>query len=239
MALINPVIELPTFEGYLHKIGVIATAELELCFTCGLPAVWLYMKAIGLENVFFDILKKAENRELLFKELFYLLIFTNNNNKFFPHVLEDFLKIEIPPEIAEAQVEITSPVFEMAYIFTREELIKTLEQVVKQNVMVRLGTKSKCVAIMYDSNGYHVYHADNLNTLGYNSIEGCVDSIMRVINTKPNGGDHKKPKSVALFITAASLVGVPIEPMPDSKKLLQEFLHRDIPKKGPNQSSKI
>lgn len=182
MALTQTLTKLSTYKEYLHEIGSIPSYQLDKCFSCGLPAVWLYMKSIGLEDVFFDILSKIKNRHLLFKELFYLLILTNGANKFFPHVPENFLNIEIPPEVLDAQLEVQKPEFEMAYAFDREQLKYTLEQVVKPNKMVRIGDRRKSVGIMYKDGAYFVYHTDNQLPLEYKSLDGCVDLILRAMN---------------------------------------------------------
>lgn len=234
MGLVNPITDLGSYKNYLHGIGKVPTAQLERCIACGLPAVWLYMKAIGLEPVFFDLLNKVKTRDVLFKELFYLLIFTNSHNKFFPHVPETFLKLSVPAEVAAAQIQIDKPVFEIAYNFTRDQLIATLEQIAKPNVMIRLGTQRKAIGIMYNNNAYNVYHSDNPSPLEYRSVAGCVDLIMRVIQNKINNTDQSKEQEarVALFITANHLVGIPIDPMPNPREFLQKLLSDDIRKQA-------
>lgn len=181
MALTQNVTNLDTYKDYLQEIGSVPSYQLDKCFSCGLPAVWLYMKAIGLEDNFFEILSKVKNRHLLFKELFYLLILTNGTNKFFPHVPENFLNIQIPAEVLEAQVEVQKPEFEMAYAFNRDQLKQTLEQIVKPNKMVRIGDRRKAVGIMYQDDTYFVYHTDNPRPLEFKSLDGCVDVIFRAM----------------------------------------------------------
>lgn len=182
MALTNPVTSQETYNQYLKEIGALPTKKLERCFACGLPAVWLYLKALGLEELFFDLLVKCKTRRELYKELFYLLILTNGQNKFFPHIPEEFLNIQIPEEVADAQIELDEPIFQIAYSFTKEQLARTLEQIAKPNVMIRLGNQRKAIGLMYTDGVYHVYHADNPRALEFNNIDGCVSLIMRVIN---------------------------------------------------------
>lgn len=175
------VTKLDTYDKYMREIGAISSYDLDKCFSCGLPSVWLYLKSIGLEELYFEILGKLKNRHLLFKELFYLLLLTNGTNKFFPHLPESFLKLQIPAEVKAAQLEVSEPEFEMAYSFTREQLKETLELIAKPGKMIRLGNKRKAVGVMYHDNVYDVYHADNAHALQFKSIDGCVDLIMRAI----------------------------------------------------------
>jgi hypothetical protein len=182
MPITNAVTDQKTYQQYLHEIGVMPTKQLERSFACGLPAVWLYLKAIGLEELFFDLIAKSKTRPELYKELLYLLMLTNGHNKFFPHPPEDLLKLEIPREVKAAQVEIDKPVFEMAYSFSRDQLIKTLSLIAQPNAMIRVGTQRKSIGIMFNDDVYHVYHSDNPHALEFKSVEKCADLIMRVLN---------------------------------------------------------
>lgn len=177
----NPITKLETYKKYLQLIGVVPTYQLENSIACGLPAVWLYMKAIGLEAAFFDILKKIKTRTLLFKELFYLLILTNGSNKYFPHLARDFLKIELPADIKAAQISLEKPDFELAYSFTKKQLQETLSAIAKENIMIRLGNERKAVGIMYSDDMYHVYHVDNPAVLQFKTLDKCVELIVRVM----------------------------------------------------------
>jgi len=181
MALIQPITKLETYEKYMKEIGVKPTYHLKQCFDSGLPAVWLYMKSIGLEEIYFDVLNKAKKKSAWFKELFYMLHLANSNNKFYPQVPEDLLKIEIPPAILDAQIPLEEPDFQMAFSFTRDQLKETLEAVVLPEKMVRVGNYSKSVGIMYSNDVYYVYHADNPSALQFKSIDHCVDAVMRAM----------------------------------------------------------
>ncbi len=178
----NPITKLETYKKYLHLIGAVPTYQLEKSIACGLPTVWLYMKSLGLEEAFFDILNKIKTRALLFKELFYLLILTNGQNKYFPHIAKDFLKIELPKDIQAAQINIDKPNFELAYSFTKQQLQETITAIAKPNVMIRLGNEHKAVGIMYSNDMYHVYHIDNPAVLQFKTLDKCVELIMRVMN---------------------------------------------------------
>ena len=46
---------------------------------------------------------------------------------------ENFLNIQMPAEVVDAQIEIQKPEFEMAYAFNHEQLKQTLEQIIKPN----------------------------------------------------------------------------------------------------------
>lgn len=175
------VTKLETYTKYMKEIGAVPSYKIEKCFSCGLPAVWLYLKAIGLEETYFDILSKLKNRHMLFKELFYLLLLTNGANKFFPHIPENLLNLEIPKEVKDAQVQILKPEFEMAYAFNKEQLKETLELIAKPGKMIRLGNKKKAIGLMYQDNVYHIYHAGNPHALQFKSLDGCVDLIMRAV----------------------------------------------------------
>jgi hypothetical protein len=181
MDFANQVTKLDTYKQYLHEIGSVPSYQLDTSFACGLPEVWLYMKSIGLEDIFFELLEKAKTRPQVFKELFYLLMLTNGENKFFPHIPADFLKLDIPPAVADAQVEIRKPDFAIAYSFTRDQLLDILKLIALPNVMVRMGNERKAIGVMFKDNIYHVYHADNPRALEFKNIDGCVDSIMRVM----------------------------------------------------------
>lgn len=183
MAITEDITKLTTFKAYLKQIGQIPSYHLDKCITCGLPAAWLYMRSIGLENVYFDILKKVKERSLWFKELFYLLLFTNKDNPFFPHLPDNILNLDIPPEFIDAQVEMPAPEFQLAYSFTRQQLKETLETLAQPGRMIRLGDKTKAIGMMKDDNGsFAIYHAGNSQALEYKSIDKCVDLIMRTIN---------------------------------------------------------
>lgn len=184
MPLTNPVISQDSYYKYLDTIGVKPSKKLERCFSCGLPAVWLYLKAIGLEDVYFDLLKRIKNRSLLYKELFYLMILTNGHNKFFPHLPKEILKYKVPHDVAAAQVPITKPLFELTYSFTKEQLREVLLAIAKPNLMVRLGNQRKAIGIMFKDDVYHVYHAENPNAIEFKNVDGCVNLIMRVINER-------------------------------------------------------
>lgn len=168
-----------SYKQYLRDIGTVPSYKLDICFACGLPGVWLYMKSIGLEAEYFDLVNKTKDRSILFKELFYLLIHTNKNNKFFPKVPEGLLKIEIPADVYAAQVEVPAPDFELAFSFTREQLLETLKQIALPNKMLRLGNKQKAVGVMYSDKKYCVYNSDNTHALEYKTLDNCVEAIMR------------------------------------------------------------
>ncbi|HSX20209.1 MAG TPA: hypothetical protein VLG38_03680 [Gammaproteobacteria bacterium] len=184
MAFSNQVTTLQTYKQYLREIGIVPSAKLESCFACGLPAVWLYLKAIGLEDLYFDMLAGLKKRTALFKELIYLLIFTNGHNTFFPHIPKGFLTNKVPPAVAAAQVQLAKPSFEMAYEFSRDQLTQVLSAVTQPNYMVRIGNQRKAIGIMCKDDTYHVYHANNPRALQFNDIEECVNVIMRVMNER-------------------------------------------------------
>ncbi len=181
MATTSLVTNLDTYKQYLQTIGDYPSYQLEKAFACGLPAVWLYLKSIGLEDLYFFLLENVEKRPELFKELFYLLLFTNGDNKYFPYIPVDYLTLDIPKDVRDAQVQIQKPEFELAFVFDREQLQQTLQLVAKQNKMVRIGDRRKAIGIMYSNNVYHVYHTGNPRALEFNNIDGCVDLIMRVM----------------------------------------------------------
>ena len=181
MALLQPITNLETYREYTHNAGIVPTYQLKQCFACGLPGVWLYMKSIGLEDVYFNIINDAKKKSITFKELFYLLMLVNANNKFFPKIPDNLLNIEIPPDIAAAQIPVREPDFQTVFAFTREQLIETLEVLALPNKMIRLGNLRKSVGVMYSEEVYCVYHADNPSALEFKSIEGCVDAIMRAM----------------------------------------------------------
>lgn len=173
--------ELDSYKSYLAAIHTVPTKQMHQALDCGLPAVWMYMKTIGLEDVFFDLIKGVKNKEDLFKELFYLLMLTSDKSKFFPHVPENLLKVEIPENVRDSFVELNDPEFELAYSFTREELIETLKAIALPNKMVRLGTRKKSVGVMFVNEHYHLYHSDNPQPLQFNDVGRCVDLIMEIM----------------------------------------------------------
>lgn len=181
MAFSASITELDSYKEYLTAIQKVPSKQLAQAFECGLPAIWMYMKTIGLEDVFFDLLKDVKNKPELFKELFYLLMLTSDKSKFFPHVPEKLLNVEIPAKVRDAFVEINDPEFEMAHSFTRADLIETLKAVALPNKMIRLGTKMKSVGVMYSNNHYHLYHADNPHALEFKDLDRCVDLIMEIM----------------------------------------------------------
>lgn len=182
MPLTNAVTEQKTYQQYMQEIGVAPSKQLERSFACGLPAVWLYLKAIGLEELFFELITKSKTRPETYKELLYLLMLSNCHNKFFPHPPVGILKLEVPQDVKAAQVEIDKPVFEMAYSFSRDQLIETLSLIAQPDAMIRIGTQRKAIGIMFKDNAYHVYHSDNPHALEFKSVEKCADLIMRVLN---------------------------------------------------------
>lgn len=182
MAFSDPITKEDTYKQYLATIGEKPSRRLKQVFDCGLPAVWLYLKAIGLENLYFDLLKRVKTRYLLFKELFYLLLLANGKSSFFPTIARGFLKFKVPTLVAAAQVQVTKPIFRMAYGFTREQLKEVLNAIAKPHYMIRLGNKTKAIGIMYSDNAYHVYHTANPSAVEFKNVDGCVDLIMRVMN---------------------------------------------------------
>jgi len=181
MALIEPITKLDTYKQYMDGIGKIPSYHLKQCFESGLPGAWLYMKAIGLEDVYFEVLNKAKKKSSWFKELFYLLLISNSNNKFYPKVPDDLLKIEIPPAFLDAQVPLQEPDFQMVCAFTRDQLKETIVQCALPNKMIRVGNYGKSVGVMYSDKVYCVYHADNPSALEFKSIDSCVDAVMRAM----------------------------------------------------------
>lgn len=181
MAFAEPITKTDSYKKYLQEIGVKPNKKLENIFSSGLPAVWLYLKAIGLEELYFDLLKRIENNYQYFKEIFYLLLLANGKSPFFPTIGKNFLKFKIPPEVAAAEVQLAEPAFRMAFGFTRDQLIEVLTAITKPNYMVRIGNQKLSVGIMYSNDAYHVYHTGNPSALEYNNIDSCVDVIMRVL----------------------------------------------------------
>lgn len=184
MTFANPVTKEETYKKYLAEIGEKPNKKLERIFACGLPAAWLYLKAIGLEDLYFDLLKQVKTRYMLYKDLFYLMLLANGKSEFFPSISNSFLKLKVPPLVQAAQVQVSEPVFRMAYGFTRDQLIEVLGAIAKPGYMIRLGNQRRAIGIMFENNAYHVYHADNPRALEFKDVEGCVDLIMRVINER-------------------------------------------------------
>lgn len=171
--------QLETYQKYLQEIGKVPSYELSQYFACGLPSVWMYLKSLGLEDTYFELIGNLKNRHLLFKEVFYLLLLTNGTNKFFPHVPQDFLIVDMPKDIKAAQIEISKPEFELAFAFTKDQLKETLELLAKPGKMIRIGNKNKAIGVMYNDDVYDVYHVDNPHALQFKSLDGCVDTILR------------------------------------------------------------
>lgn len=182
MAFTEQITTTEAYKKYMEEIGVQPSKKLDRVFACGLPAVWMYLKSIGLEELYFDLLKRTKHQYILFKDLFYLTLLANGKSTFFPEIGKGFLKFRIPPLVAAAQVEVSEPVFRMAFGFTREQLIEVLSAITKPHYMIRIGNQRKAIGIMYSDNAYHVYHTDNPRALEFKNIDGCVDLIMRVMN---------------------------------------------------------
>ncbi len=182
MAFTEQITTSDPYKKYMAEIGVQPSKKLDRVFACGLPAVWMYLKSIGLEELYFDLLKRAKTRYILFKELFYLTLLANGKSSFFPTLGKGFLKLRVPPLVAAAQVEVSEPVFRMAFGFTREQLIEVLSAITKPNYMIRIGNQTQAIGVMYSDDAYHVYHTDNPRALEFKNVEGCVDLIMRVMH---------------------------------------------------------
>jgi hypothetical protein len=200
MSLIKPVTKLDTYYEYLSAIDTVPSYQIDKCFACGLPAVALYMKAIGLEAEYFDIINKLKNKSILFRDLFYLLILTNSNNKFFTKVPEGLLEIKIPQEILDAQLEVTQPDFQMAFTFNAEQLKEILQLITATpDQMIRVGTKQKAVGLMFSDNKFYMYHSERSEPLVYTTLAGCIDQLLRTL-----GAEQKIP---ALYIDRYGLKG--------------------------------
>lgn len=182
MAITKQITELDTYKKYLSEVGEVPSYHLDKCFACGLPAAWLYLRAIGLEEFYFDLLTKVKDRSGWFKHLFYIVLLANKNNPFFPHIPDNILDLQIPAEVAAAQIDMPRPEFQMAYAFTPDQLKRTLETVSSPGKLINLGDKRKSIAIMCNDDGsYAVYHQDNPSALHFKTAERCVDLVMRIM----------------------------------------------------------
>ncbi len=56
MAFTEQITTSDPYKKYMAEIGVQPSKKLDRVFACGLPAVWMYLKSIGLEELYFDLL---------------------------------------------------------------------------------------------------------------------------------------------------------------------------------------
>lgn len=187
MTVTPDIINKETLKAYLARIKVTFNYNLYKSIICGLPAVWLYLRSIGQENLHFDILNRTKTDAAWFRELFYLLTFANKHNNFLPRLPENLLKLEIKPEILAAQLPMPAPEFQLAFAFTEAQLKQTLAQVTQIGKLVRVGSKLHAAAIMRNPDGsFAVYHAGNPTSLEFNTLDKCVDLLKRLINADDN-----------------------------------------------------
>ena len=214
MPLIEPITESHSYQQYLDDISAQNSYQLDKCFACGLPAVWLYMKAIGLEAEYFNILDRSKDRSFLFKELFYLLMLTSTDINYFPKPPNGLLNLEIAPAVLDAQVELQKPDFELAFAFTREQLAVILKQIVLANKMVRLGNKKNAVGIMFKNNKYSVYDGVNSSALEFDNLDSCLDIIMR---------------SEPVYICSRAISGLKVQSAPSDLEIFKQLCAKNTP----------
>ena len=119
----------------------------------------------------------------------------------------------------------------MAYSFSREQLIETLELIAKPNAMIRIGNQRRAISIMYSDNAYHVYHADNPRPLEFKSVDKCADLIIRTLNEQDD-----KEERVSAYIELRYIEGVkPEVNMELAKELQQKYIREDLTKSKPTR----
>ncbi len=219
MSSANQITNSGAYQRCLDAMGITPSRMLDNCLESGLPAVWLYMKAIGLQAEYFLLLNTVKDRSFRFKELLYLLLLTSSQGKFFPKVPSDLLKIKITPDVLAAQVEIAKPDFELCYTFSADQLKTTLEELATPGRMIQIGNKQCSIGLMYKDNIYSTYHTGNDNVTEYNSIEKCVAAIERLFS-EPNSA------LPVLFIQGSGLQNMPLAPAPDALKLFKSLCDR-------------
>lgn len=217
MAIITALTKTDSFKTYTEIVGANSGVALDNLFAAGLPSVWLYMKALGLETEFFNLLQQAEKHPSLYKELMYLLYLTHANSNYFPAVPTGLLKLEIPGLVEAAQVEISNPDFKLVFELSRERLTELLKELAVNNRLIRIGTKSHTVGVTFRNDVYSVYHSGNTKALEYTKLNDCVDAIL---NMQPNTKNHEHAMVV---LETFNLAGMPVPKPPIALEYFAKF----------------
>lgn len=219
-------LKLKNLDAYLRQISKGSSYRLdfhlERAVACGLTRLWLYYRALGIEQSFFNLLAAAEEKIIPYREIFYGIELTNRNNKFYPKLPVDLLKINLPKDFAEAEIAVQKPEFAIAFVFTTEQLKTTLQKICLPNKMICLGDKQQSIGLMADEQGhYFIYHAGNEHAVEYATIDACVAAITSIMQT---AASKKSNPRIPLFIERYDLDGRAAAPAPDPIKLLEQFL---------------
>lgn len=206
--------ELDSYRTYLQDVGANSGRHLDNCFASGTISVWLYMKAIGLETEFFELIKKAKDYTSVIKELMYLLQLTNSNTSYFPQIPKDLLRLEIPGLVADAQIEITQPDFKLAFVLDDKRILEVLKGLAVKNRMIRLGDKTHAIGIMFAKDKYCIYHSGNSEALEYSNINDCVAAALRAL---------KDLNSKAVYCESYHVFGLPTANPPIALELFAKF----------------
>lgn len=225
MSSASRLVTLDTCRKYLQLVGLKPSPKLLRCFACGLPKIWLYLKAVGLEDLYFKLLAELKTTPHMYKHVFYFLKLSNGQNKFFP-MPQDFLQIEIPPVLAAAVVQVAKPAFEMTYNFNAAQLAEVLSAVVQPNYMVRVGNQRQAIGIMFkeEEGVYYAYSINQVVPEKFNDLGACVDFVMQ--NIKARAQEDRR----AVKIEVGGLQGMEAEyaPLPHAKKYYDKFIRADI-----------
>lgn len=205
-----------SFTTYATDAGFNPSYKINKAIDCGLAGIWLYLKSIGLEETYFEILNKSKTKSIFFKDIFYLLMLTNTNNNFFSKIPSNILDTQIPTDFAQALINVAPAEFAIAYAFTTEELTELLKEICLPNKMVRLGNMQTSLGIMQGTDKkYYIYHPNNSEALCFTNIKDCVNKILRDIPLED--------KRLALFINRSDLEQRPVAAAPDITQLLQKY----------------
>jgi hypothetical protein len=209
--------ETDAFKSYARDAALRTGVHLANCVAAGLPSVWMYMKAIGQEEKFFELLQQAQQRPHLYKELMYLLQLTNAQSDYFEKLPEDFLNLEIPGLVADAIVAPSNPDFKLTFALTGERLLELLRSLAVPNRMIRLGTREHSIGVMFSNGTYSVYHAGNTKALEYTKLADCVAAVVKM---QPKS---KTQTAEVVVMEAFNLSGMPVPKPPIALELFAKY----------------
>lgn len=216
---------LSKLKTHLAATGRLYSYQLGKSFSCGLPCVWLYMKAMDQEHVFFEMLESLANdsNEInwLFEEMFSLLILTHGDSHIFPKLPVTLISTQTPKDIADAEIEIVSNNFELAYTFNKDQLATTLENFKShKGTMLRIGNKQESIGVMIGS--LIIYSARYAGPIEFTDSAEAASKIFDILN------QYVDNNRILLYVGAHRLEGHPsVNYEKQPLALLEEFTEQD------------
>ncbi len=155
MGLANKTV--PDYTKVIH--GRASTMICQKVINLGIPGLWLYYRALGLESAFFNLLQNVPRDVTQVKELLYGIDLVNQAQEFFPSTPKGLLKLELPKDVQAAQI-VPQKSDTLAYVFDEETMLSVLKEIMKPGVMLVIGNHYRSIGLTQESGKYYLFNVD-------------------------------------------------------------------------------